>query len=109
MKRFALFHHFSSNKLPKAELLLSLLKKGGIGDREVKDSAGGVHSQPAVLLTLKIHAALLSQGGSTHTPGIVILVHVSYLVTSLKLSQKGASKCCFGCYYQAPDVKGHTT
>lgn len=59
-----------------------------------------VHSQQVVLLTLKTHAALLSQGGSAHTPGIIILVHISCLVTSLKLSQKGASKCCFGCYYQ---------
>lgn len=68
-----------------------------------------MHSQQAVLLTLEIRAVLLSQGGSAHTPGIVILVHVSYLGTSLKLSQKGAGRCCFGCCYQAPGVKGHAT
>lgn len=68
-----------------------------------------MHSQQVVLLTLEIRAVLLSQGGSAHTPGIVILVHFSYLVTSLKLSQKGTGRCCFGCYYQAPGVKGHAT
>lgn len=80
-------------------MLLSLLEKVGIGDREVKDSAGGVHSQPVVLLALKINAALLSQVEAlTLLAGIVILVHIPYLVTSLKLSQKGTSTRCFGCY-----------